>query len=338
MESGPLVALTGGTGFVGSHVAEALLAAGFRVRALARRPSDPGWLKGLDVEIVKGDVRDPSSLEALVAGAWTVVHAAGKTSARSEADYRAANAAGTANVVGATLGRAPEAHFVLLSSQAAAGPSRDGTPVKASAPARPVSAYGRSKLEGENEVRARVRLSYTILRPCAVYGPRETAIRDLFVAASRGVVPVLAGGTPRVQLAYSADVAAAVLGAIRRGGRNETFNVAHPEVLDYRRIAETLAGLPAKRPLLVPLPAGFIRLAGVLAGVASRFRAGPPVFNSEKAEEMLQPAWLCDVSEAEAALGRPFATDFVSGARKTWAWYLAEGWIRGDNIATRKRN
>ncbi len=338
MESGPLVALTGGTGFVGSHVAEALLAAGFRVRALARRPDHPGWLKGLAVETVKGDVRDPSSLEALVAGAATVVHAAGKTSARSEAEYRAANAAGTANVAGATLVRSPEAHFVLVSSQAASGPSRDGAPVKASAPARPVSAYGRSKLEGENEVRARVRLSYTILRPCAVYGPRETAIRDLFVAASRGVVPVLAGGTPRVQLVYAADVAAAVLGAIRRGGRNEIFNVAHPEVLDYRRIAETLAGLPAKRPLLVPVPAVFIRLAGVLAGAASRFRAGPPVFNFEKAEEMLQPAWLCDVSEAEAALGRPFATDFVSGARKTWAWYLAEGWIRGDNIATRKRN
>ncbi len=187
MESGPLVALTGGTGFVGSHLAEELLGAGFRVRALARRPDNPGWLKGLAVEIVKGDVRDAPSLEALVAGASTVVHAAGKTSARSEAEYMAANAAGTANVVRATLGRAPEAHFVLVSSVAAAGPSRDGMPVKATAPGRPVSAYGRSKLEGENEVRSRARLSYTILRPCAVYGPRETAIRDLFVAASKGV-------------------------------------------------------------------------------------------------------------------------------------------------------
>ena len=338
MESERLVALTGGTGFVGSHVAEALLAGGFRVRALVRRPDAPGWLKGLPVETVRGDVRDPASLNPLVDGAAAVVHAAGKTSARSEADYREANATGTANVVRATLARAPQAHVVLVSSQAAAGPSRDGTPVKAAAPGRPVSAYGRSKLEGEDEVRAAKRLVHTILRPSAVYGPRETAIRDLFVGASRGVVPVLAGGAPRIQLVYALDLAAAVMGALRRGGRNETFFVAHPEALSYREIAETLATLPAKRPMLVPVPAGVIRLAGFLAGTVSWLGSGPPVFNSEKADEMLQPAWLCDVSGAQAALGEPFITDFATGARRTWEWYLAAGWIRSDNIASGKRS
>jgi nucleoside-diphosphate-sugar epimerase len=338
LEPARLVALTGGTGFVGSHMAEALLAAGFRVRALARRPDDPGWLKGLAVEIVKGDVRDASSLEALVNGASAVVHAAGKTSARSEDDYMRSNAVGTANLARATAERAPEAHFVLVSSQAASGPSLDGEPVKTSAPARPVSAYGRSKLEGENEVRRRTRLAWTILRPCAVYGPRETAIRDLFVAASKGIVPVLAGGTPRVQLVFAADVAETILRALRRGGRGETFFVAHPEILDYRAIAETLAGLPPRRPLLVPVPAGLIRLAGHVAGAISRVGAGPPVFNSEKAGEMLQPAWLCDVSGTQAVLGEPFVTDFRSGARKTWDWYVANGWIRSDNIARGKRS
>jgi len=338
MPAKPLAALTGGTGFVGSHVADALLAAGYRVRALVRRPDDPGWLEGLPIDLVKGDVREASSLDALVEGAGVVVHAAGKTSARSEADYMAANADGTANVAAAALRRAPEAHLVLISSLAAAGPSRDGVPVKASAPGRPVSTYGRSKLEGENELRSATRLGYTILRPSAVYGPRETAIRDLFVAASKGVVPVLAGGTPRIQLVYALDVAAAVMGALGRGARNETFFVAHPEPLDYRRIAETLAGLPARKPLLVPVPAALIRLAGLVVGAATALSSGPPVFNSEKAAEMLEPAWLCDVSDAEAALGRPFSTDFASGARKTWEWYLEKGWVRSDNIAARKRS
>ncbi len=336
MEPRPLAALTGGTGFVGSHLAEALLGAGYRVRALARRPEAPGWLKGQPVEIVRGDVREPSCLGELVAGAALVVHAAGKTSARSENEYMAANAGGTANMARAAADRAPDAHFVLVSSQAAAGPSRDGAPVKTSAPCRPVSAYGRSKLEGENEVRSHARLSYTILRPCAVYGPRETAIRDLFVAASKGIVPVFAGGKTSIQLVYAADVAAALLGALRRGGRRETFFVAHPEVLDYRKIAETLAGLPAKRPLLVPVPALLIRLAGSVVGAVSRLRASPPVFDSEKAGEMLQSAWLCDVSETQAALGEPLRTDFRSGARRTWDWYVMNGWIRSDNIQRRK--
>jgi nucleoside-diphosphate-sugar epimerase len=327
MRKGDLVALTGGTGFVGSHVADALLAAGFRVRALVRRPDDVAWLKGTGVAFVKGDVRDAETLPALVEGAAAIVHAAGKTSARDEAGYMAANAAGTENVAAAVRAHAPGAHVVLISSLAAAGPSRDGEPVKATDAPRPVSSYGRSKLAGEEALR-RAGVPFTILRPCAVYGPRETAIRDLFVAASRGVVPVLAGGRPRIQMVYGPDVAAAVLGALDRGPRDETFFVAHPEVLDYCRIAGTLSGLPSRRPFRLPVPAAMIRVAGHIVGAVSALGKGPPVFNAEKAEEMLQSAWLCDVSESQVALGQPFRTDFRSGARLTWDWYLERGWLR----------
>jgi nucleoside-diphosphate-sugar epimerase len=206
--------------------------------------------------------------------------------------------------------------------------------VRAADPPRPISSYGRSKLAGEEAVRNEPGLAFTILRPSAVYGPRETAIRDLFVAASRGFVPVLAGGTPRIQMVYAEDVAAAVLGALIRGGRSETFFVAHPEVLEYRGIAETLASLPSRRPWLVPIPAAAIRAAGSLAGLLSSFAKGPPVFNEEKANELCQRAWICDVSEAQVALGQPFRTNFVAGARLTWTWYLERGWIsdRGGKI------
>lgn len=324
MPSGKLVALTGGTGFVGSHVAEALLRAGHRVRALVRRPESPGWLKGLDVEAVGGDVLRAASLAALVDGADAVIHVAGKTSARSLAEYRAANAGGTASLVQAMRERAPAAHLVLVSSQAAAGPAIDGRPVAVSDPCRPVSSYGRSKREGEEAVQGSGQ-PFTILRPSAVYGPRETAIRDLFVAASRGLVPVLAGGRPKVQMVYVSDVAAAVLGALARGGRDETFFVAHPEVLDYRTIACTLAGLRNPPASLFPVPAPLIRAAGVAVGILSVLKPGPPVFNSEKAGEMLQPAWLCRVDDAEQALGAPFRTPFAAGARLTWDWYRQAG-------------
>lgn len=334
MARGDLVALTGGTGFVGSHVADALLAAGLRVRALVRRPDDIGWLKGTGAELVKGDVRDAATLPALIEGASAVVHLAGKTSARNEAEYMAANAAGPANVVAAVRKSTPDAHVVLVSSQAAGGPSPNGAPVRAADPPRPVSSYGRSKLAGEEAVRNEPGLAFTILRPSAVYGPRERAIRGLFVAASRGFVPVLAGGTPRIQMVYVDDAARAVLGALDRGGRGETFFVAHPEVLEYRAIAETLATLPSRRPWLVPIPAAAIRAAGSLAGVLSTFGKGPPVFNSEKANELLQSAWICDMSDAQVALGQPFRTDFAVGARLTWEWYLERGWIsdRGGKI------
>jgi nucleoside-diphosphate-sugar epimerase len=327
MPRGDLVAVTGGSGFVGSHVADALFEAGYRVRALVRRPESPGWLARSAAEIVVGDVRRPESLAALVAGAAAVVHVAGKTSARSEAEYMAANAAGTANVAKAVREGARDAHVVLVSSQAAGGPSLDGEPVSAADAPHPVSSYGRSKLAGEVALRSFSDLAHTILRPSAVYGPRETAIRDLFVAASRGFVPVLAGGVPRIQMVYAGDVAAAVLGALARGGKGETFFVAHPEILDYRRIAEALAALPTRRPRLLPVPAPVIRAAGVLAGAFGRLLPGPPVFNSEKADEMLQKAWLCDVGPTQTALGQPFRTNFATGSRLTWNWYLERGWL-----------
>jgi len=337
MRAGDLVSLTGGTGFVGSHVADALLAAGYSVRALVRRPDDVAWLKGTGVDLVRGDVRDAATLPALVEGASAVVHVAGKTSARNEEAYLAANAAGTENVAAAVRAHAPGAHVVLVSSQAAGGPSVDGRPVKASDAPRPVSAYGRSKLAGEEALR-RAGVPFTILRPCAVYGPRETAIRDLFVAASKGVVPVLAGGKPRIHMVYGPDVAAAVKGALDRGGRSETFYVAHPEVLDYGSIAETLARLPSRRPFRLPIPGAVIRGAGHIVGALSAFAKGPPVFNSEKAGEMLEDAWLCDASDAQVALGQPFRTDFATGSRRTWEWYLERGWLvdRGDKIRVRE--
>jgi nucleoside-diphosphate-sugar epimerase len=337
MRAGDLVSLTGGTGFVGSHVADALLAAGYRVRALVRRPDDVAWLKGTGVDLVKGDVRDAATLPSLVEGASAVVHVAGKTSARSEAEYMAANAAGTENVAAAARTHAPGAHVVLVSSQAAGGPSLGGRPVKASDAPHPVSSYGRSKLAGEEALR-RAGVPFTILRPCAVYGPRETAIRDLFVAASKGVVPVLAGGKPRIHMVYGPDLAAAVKGALDRGGLSETFYVAHPEVLDYAAIAETLAGLPTRRPFRLPVPGAVIRGAGHIVGALSTFGKSAPVFNSEKADEMLQDAWLCEVSDAQVALGQPFRTNFATGSRLTWEWYLERGWLvdRGDKIRSRE--
>ncbi|MGZ5429649.1 MAG: NAD-dependent epimerase/dehydratase family protein, partial [Thermoanaerobaculia bacterium] len=157
-------------------------------------PDDNGWLKGTGAELVKGDVRDAATLPALIEGASAVVHLAGKTSARNEAEYMAANAAGPANVVAAVRKSTPDAHVVLVSSQAAGGPSPNGAPVRAADPPRPVSSYGRSKLAGEEAVRNEPGLAFTILRPSAVYGPRERAIRGLFVAASRGFVQSLQVG------------------------------------------------------------------------------------------------------------------------------------------------
>jgi len=323
------IALTGGSGFVGSHVAEALLAAGYKVRALVRRPDRPGWLKGMRVEVVPGDVNDFEATCKLVEGVAAVVHVAGLTSAKELDEYRHCNAGGTKNVVTAVRRLAKDAHVVLVSSQAAAGPSPDGRPVKVGEACRPVSSYGKSKLEAEMILNGTKGIGYTILRPSAVYGPREKAIKDLFVLTSKGFTPILGGGKPMIQLVFAPDVARSVVAILERGPRGETFFAAHPEVLSYTDIARILSRLRTPPAKLVNVSEGLVRVAGKVMGVISFFREGPPVFNAEKANEMLQPAWVCDVGPAQEALGSPFTTSFEKGAAATMNWYRDEGWIKG---------
>ena len=157
----PAAFVTGGTGFVGWHVAKALLAEGWSVRALARGgPLRQTGLDELPVDVVAGDLpataasatSATSYVDRALQGCSAVVHCAGLVKARSLADYRAVNVLGTEHLVEASAKVCPTAVFVYVSSQAAAGPSRDGRPVAEGDPAKPVSDYGLSKLEGERAV------------------------------------------------------------------------------------------------------------------------------------------------------------------------------------------
>ncbi|MEW6637145.1 MAG: NAD(P)-dependent oxidoreductase, partial [Actinomycetota bacterium] len=169
------VLVTGATGFVGSHIAEALVGAGYRVRCGVRKAAR--WASGLDAELVPLDLSRPGDLPRAVRGADVVIHAGGITRARHEEGYRRINAEGT-RVLAEAASAAGVRRFVLISSLAARGP--DGA-------AGPASPYGLSKLEAEEIVRSfEGRMEVCALRPAAVYGPRDTDLLPLFRTASRG--------------------------------------------------------------------------------------------------------------------------------------------------------
>ena len=194
--------VTGGTGFIGSHLTEVLIRKGVQVRCLLRKTSDFKWLKDLPIEFIPGDCNDKTSLEEAVRSVDWVFHLAGVTKAIEEETYFEVNGLGTENLIHACLENNPRLQkFIYISSQAAAGPSINGSNKKESDPCEPVSFYGRSKRMGEESVLAHaLELPAFILRPSAVYGPRDKDVFALFKCLSKRIKPYLMGRRQRLSL------------------------------------------------------------------------------------------------------------------------------------------
>ena len=220
----PLAALTGATGFLGRHVAQALHEAGWRLRVLARSDAAPDGLASYEPQVVAGRLGDPPALERLVEGAQAVVHAAGLIKAATRADFLRINAEGAAAVAGATAQSAPDARFILVSSLSAREPS--------------LSAYAASKAAGEAAVRAVLAPErLTIVRPPAIYGPGDRETLALFqAAASLPMLPLLGGAQARIAVIHVADAAAqiAALASQPCDGRTWALADGRPEGYGWR--------------------------------------------------------------------------------------------------------
>ncbi len=321
--------VTGGTGFIGSHLVEALLKRGATVRCLVRDPARPGWLKGLDVELAKGDCARPDTLGGAAKGVDYVFHAAGITKAADPKDYYLANGEGTRFIAEAAARDAGEGvKFIYVSSQAAAGPSREGVARKEDDPPEPVSDYGRSKLLGEKYVlEMRDRLNVVIVRPTSVYGPRDRDIYAFFKLVSKGVRTAFSERRI-VSLCYVDDlVEGTVRAAFADTGNGEAFFIAHPEPCDWDYLGETIAwslGVKARR-VLVPLPV--LSLVALAAEGYAALTGRPALLNRQKMAEIRQRYWVADVGKSKERLGFTASHDFKDGARLTADWYRAAGWI-----------
>jgi len=325
----PTAFLTGGTGFLGHHVARALLAEGWSVRALARenvrRRAD--GLSQVSVERVGGDLSGGTDLARACAGCEAIVHVAGLVKARRLQDYREVNVRGTARLVEAGRASAPKAMFVLVSSQAAAGPAREGRPVSEADPPRPVSWYGISKREGEEIVERGWRGPWIILRPGVLYGPADRALLTYFRLAARGWVPVPASGS-RIQIGSAAQAALAIA---RAAGRRDLAGrkgfVCDPDPVTVGMLAEAIAGLSARPARLLRVPGALVRLAGAAETLRELVTRRSRPFNADKAREILAGEWLCDAGPMRRDLGLPPPVPLRAGLRETWEWYSRAGWL-----------
>lgn len=327
--SEPLAIVTGASGFVGSHIVDELLRRGVRVRCLLRPESSTRWLDGKSIEITRLDFEDAERLASAVLDATWIVHAAGLTHATSAKEFHAANVGGTERMLRAamTLGDGLR-RFVLISSQAAAGPALGDTPVRESDRPDPVSPYGRSKLRSEElTMLLKDRIPVVAIRPPAVYGPRDQAILKLFLAVKRHILPVLREDG-RFSLIYVDDLARAVhLALTHPRATGQVFFVGEPDVTDYREI-----GGCVKRALgswtVTIRPPGPLLHAGAIAGEMWGFlRNRPPFLSREKLDEITAGDWTFTSAKIRSELGWVPEISLEEGIGRTAGWYREAGWL-----------
>ncbi|MGZ5555781.1 MAG: NAD-dependent epimerase/dehydratase family protein [Candidatus Aminicenantales bacterium] len=304
--------VTGASGFIGRRLASTLARRGHDVVCLVRRTSRTACLEGLPVKLVVGDLRDPASLDAAVAGRDWVFHLAGVVQAARESAFEAANVEGTRHLVEACLRRAPGLErFVLVSSIAAAGPSAADRPGTEEDEPRPVTAYGRSKLRAEGIVlEAAHRLPATIIRPPNVLGPGSKELERAIGLVRRRIVPAIGDSRPRTSLVDVDDLIEALLlaaSSVRSAGR--TYYVTDGRAYAWPEIMAALTEELGAGRARVRVPHGAQILAAWLAEAAARLTGKPPALTRDIVRAGHDHFWIYDGSRIRRELGfRPRST------------------------------
>lgn len=323
------VLITGATGFVGSHLVAALAERGARIRAVVRRTSRTTQLEALGAELVEGELDDGEALARAVEGTDVVFHLAALTSARSEEEYHRTNVGGTERLLDAIEGAATRPRrLIYLSSLAAVGPSRNGRPVGRDDPCRPITTYGRTKLAGEEAcLRRRDLVETVVLRPPAVYGPRDREILRFFRLASLGLLPVPTGPDRPLQMVHVRDLAEAAIAAAEAPGASGVYHVAEPRAYGWGEVAAHFSNALGRRVRIVRVPAGLVTTAAAVSEIGAGIMGRSTVFNREKARELLAPGWLCETEALQREVGFTPRITLADGLAETAAWYRAEGWL-----------
>ncbi len=326
------VLLTGGSGFVGSHILDELRALAIPAAVLLRATSSRTFLAPYlsSVEVRTGSVDDPASLRAALTDITHVIHCAGLVKALRVQEFYEVNEVGTRNLVEAVNEQRERVQrLVHISSLAAAGPALPDLPLRETDAPHPVSEYGRSKLAGEQAVTGLCKTGFVVLRPPAVYGPRDKDFYLLFKAVGRHLLPRFTGGKQALSLVYVKDLAAVAVACLTAPGADgHTFFVAAPEVVTTRGLAAEIARQMHRWTVPLRLPSALFWPLCLWEETVARLTNKPRVLSRQKYPELCAPAWTCDPARLQQELGLSCSTRLEKGLAETLEWYRREGWLK----------
>ncbi|MFA5779773.1 MAG: NAD-dependent epimerase/dehydratase family protein [Elusimicrobiota bacterium] len=321
--------VTGATGFLGSHLVEALLKKDFSVKCLVRNPKKLKWLEGLFVEIISGDCSDKKSLESAVENTDYVFHSAGLVRAVCSDELYTTNVAGTKNLIEAVFEKNPDIkRFVHISSQAASGPSEDRGQRTEDRIANPVSHYGFSKLLGELEVlKFKEKLPLTILRPPSIYGPRDSDIFVFFDYAKKGFLP-LPSDEKFINISYVSDIVNGIISsALSDTAKGQTYFIGDDKVFSWRDLCEVLKKTVNPKARIIKTPHFVFWTSAFFSEIIARLKNKPSLVSFDKLNEMKQKRWLFSSQKAKSDFDYSTKISLEEGVEITYSWYLKNDWL-----------
>ena len=317
--------ITGATGFVGGHLAEAAVQRGWTVRTLARPSSDLSLLSQLPVTCVRGDLSDPAAVREALQGVSVVFHCAAKVGDWGPVEgYRAVNVEATRGLLEACRGLERFVYFSSLGVYAAR--HHYGTDETAPLPARHIDGYTQTKVEAEQLVvqyHRQQQLPAVVLRPGFIYGPRDrTVLPKLLDNLRQGMVRYLGSGKQAMNTIFVGNlVDAAFLAAEKPGVVGQIFNLTDGEHVSKRCFIETLAeGMGVPKPTQ-SVPLWVARLAAWWLEGQARRRGDPqPPRLTQGRLKFLGLNLDFKIDKARRLLGYQPRVAFAEGMRQTIDW------------------
>lgn len=327
------VLITGASGFIGFHLIEAALQRGLAVCAAVRPGSAIDHLKGYDIEFCELDYSNEVLLAKQLAatGYHYIIHAAGATRAGSQQAYDTINANYAFNLASAAvtgLGSVLK-KFVFVSSLAAVGPldSRLRLITEDTNPA-PVTAYGRSKLLGEQKLNTLSSLPLVVLRPTAVYGPRERDIFMMLRSIHRGMEPYIGRvADQKLSFVYVKDLVVVAVNSLFFTVSQMTFNISDGGNYDRYELANVSKQILNRKTLRLHLPYAMIKGIAYTMEKWNGWHGKTPVLNREKLNELTAINWQCSIEKAKMHLGFSPQYSLEHGLRETLQWYKEHKWL-----------
>jgi dihydroflavonol-4-reductase len=332
-----LVLVTGATGFTGGHLARALAAAGYRVRALVRAPEAAAAAaltqetRGYahPIELAAGDLRDSAAVNRALAGVEVVYNIAAlyRQAGLSADAYRSVNALAVGDLV-EQAARTGARRVVHCSTVGVHGDIAH-PPANEDAPLQPGDVYQETKVEGESLARAAAAKSgieVVIVRPSGIYGPGDRRLLKLFRNTVRRF-PILGRGEIYYHLTYIDDLVEGfrLCGAHPAAG-NRTFILAGPEVTTLNDVIAAIAGEAGVQRQAWRLPVWPFWLAGAACEMlCAPFGFEPPIYR--RRVDFFTKSRAFDSARARAEIGYAPAVGLRDGVARTLRWYREHGWL-----------